>query len=46
MWNSAIDNELDPVLIIPINIERTINLDNGKAYVGFTASTSPKFYEV
>jgi hypothetical protein len=35
----AIYMDLTPILSVPINLGNTINLDGGKAWMGFTAST-------
>lgn len=40
------NNQTQPSLIVPLNLESTINLDNGRAWVGFTASTGDSIWQV
>ena len=34
-----LDNLDSPIITTPINLDKTLKLDRGRAYVGFTAST-------
>ena len=34
-----VDNLDSPIITTPINLDKTLKLDRGRAYVGFTAST-------
>ena len=33
------ENMVDPVLVVPLNLASTLNLNRGRAWVGFTAAT-------
>jgi hypothetical protein len=35
-----------PVITTPLNLESTLNLDNGRMYVGLTAATGDSNYQV
>jgi hypothetical protein len=37
---------IDPVLTIPLHLSKTLNLDRGRAWIGFTASTGDETYQV
>ncbi len=39
MLNVYLDDNVKPVMIVPINLEATIKLQHGRSYVGFTAAT-------
>ena len=34
-----LDDLTDPVLVVPVDLDTTLNLDNGKAWLGFTGAT-------
>ena len=36
----------DAVLIVPLHLERTLKLNRGRAWVGFTASTGEETFQV
>jgi len=41
-----VDNLVDPLFITPLNLDSTLQLNNGKAWVGFTAATGQNHYQV
>lgn len=41
-----VDDLLKPVLITPLNLDATLHLNNGRAFVGFTAATGEDTWEV
>jgi len=41
-----VENLDDPVLIVPLNMEATLNLNHGRAWVGFTAATGFNTWQV
>jgi hypothetical protein len=41
-----VDNLFTPIFTTVINVASTLSLDNGRAWVGFTASTGESFYQV
>ena len=40
-----VDDLLDPLFIAPINLGTTLDLENGRAWVGFTAATGDSFWQ-
>eukprot|EP00551_Chaetoceros_affinis_P010920 CAMPEP_0203682536 /NCGR_PEP_ID=MMETSP0090-20130426/46208_1 /ASSEMBLY_ACC=CAM_ASM_001088 /TAXON_ID=426623 /ORGANISM="Chaetoceros affinis, Strain CCMP159" /LENGTH=45 /DNA_ID= /DNA_START= /DNA_END= /DNA_ORIENTATION= len=36
----------DPVLTVPLHLSKTLNLNSGRAWVGFTASTGDETFQV
>ena len=40
-----IDDLFSPVIITPLNLAATLRLDNGRAYVGFTAATGDMHWQ-
>lgn len=40
-----VDDLYSPVLTVPLNLEYTIHLDNGRAYVGLTAATGDNHWQ-
>jgi hypothetical protein len=41
-----IDDMYSPVLMIPINLQATLKLDHGRAYVGLTGATGDNHWQV
>ncbi len=41
-----VDDLLTPVMVIPLNLAATLKLDNGRAWIGFTASTGDSKWQV
>lgn len=41
-----VNDMLSPVLIVPLNLDATLRLDSGRAWVGFTAATGQEMYQV
>ncbi|GMI22531.1 hypothetical protein TeGR_g13865, partial [Tetraparma gracilis] len=41
-----VENLHDPVLIVPLNLEATLDLNHGRAWVGFTAATGSNTWQV
>lgn len=41
-----IDDLYSPVIITPLNLDATLDLDNGRAHVGFTAATGTNHWQV
>jgi len=39
-------NLVDPVLVVPVNIGATLDLNRGRAWVGFTAATGVHTWQV
>lgn len=37
---------LSPVLIVPVNLDATLQLNHGRAWVGFTAATGTEAWQV
>ena len=40
-----IDDLYTPVITTPLNLDKTINLDDGRAYVGLTAATGDSHWQ-
>ncbi len=40
------ENLEDPVLTVPLHLSKTLNLNRGRAWVGFTASTGDETFQV
>jgi hypothetical protein len=40
-----VDDLYSPVIITPINLDATLKLDDGRAYVGFTAATGDSHWQ-
>lgn len=40
-----LDDMLTPLFIVPLNLDATLKLDNGRAYVGFTAATGTEMWQ-
>ena len=53
-WNSPglgllyifCQDENEPVLILPLNLEATIKLNQGRSWVGFTSATGEEAWQV
>jgi hypothetical protein len=41
-----LDDLFSPIITTPLNLGATLNLDNGRAFVGFTASTGNEHFQV
>ncbi|GMH88168.1 hypothetical protein TL16_g11079 [Triparma laevis f. inornata] len=41
-----VENLVDPVLVVPLNLDATINLNHGRAWVGFTSATGFNSWQV
>lgn len=41
-----VDNLLDPVLITPVHLAKTLTLNHGRAWVGFSAATGKETWQV
>jgi len=41
-----VNNLEDPVLIVPLNLETTLDLNHGRAFVGFTSATGENTWQV
>ena len=41
-----VQNLNDPVLIVPLNLETTLDLNHGRAFVGFTSATGENTWQV
>jgi hypothetical protein len=41
-----VDDLYSPVITVPINLDKTLKLDVGKAFVGITASTGDSHWQV
>ncbi len=39
-------NENDPVLTVPLHLSKTLKLNRGRAWVGFTAATGEETFQV
>ena len=51
-WGSGVgllfvylDDMYSPILTTPINLDKTLNLDDGKAFIGITAATGDKNWQ-
>lgn len=40
-----LDDLYSPVIVIPINLDTTLRLDNGRSYVGITAATGDNHWQ-
>jgi hypothetical protein len=40
-----VDDMYSPVITTPINLGNTLNLDDGRAYIGFTAATGDQYWQ-
>jgi len=40
-----LDDLYSPVITTPLNLEATLNLDNGRMYVGLTAATGDSHFQ-
>ncbi len=41
-----VDDKFTPLFVIPLNLEDTLALDNGRAFIGFTAATGNETWQV
>ena len=41
-----VDNMYSPALVVPVNLAATLRLKSGRAWVGFTAATGAKEWQV
>ena len=46
MLSVYVDDMHTPVLVVPLNLDATLDLASGRAYVGFTAATGDNVWQV